>query len=71
MPSQGRGGGVGMCVCTLTLGWDSDRRVDPPWWILANSDGGASQCVGHIRKNSGERTVRRKSWKMSGGKKKI
>lgn len=43
-----------MCVCSLTWGWASERRADPPRWLWANSDGRGSQAsVGQIRENSG------------------
>lgn len=38
---------------TLTWGWDSDRRVDPPGWLRANGDGGVPHPgLGQIRQNS-------------------
>lgn len=42
-----------MHQCTLTWGWDSDRRVEPPGWVGANGDGGVSHSgLGQIRQNS-------------------
>lgn len=61
-----------MCMCVLTWGWDSDRRVYPPWWLWANSNRGASQSrVGQIGQNSGERKWDKKEHlEMSDGKQK-
>lgn len=52
-----------MCVGTSVQTWGrgSDRRVDPPWWLCADSYGGASQsCLGQIRQNSEEKRGRNK-----------
>lgn len=52
-----------VCACSLTWGWDSERRADPPRWLWANSDGGGSQAsVGQIRENSeGEKKCEEKT----------
>lgn len=47
---------VFVCGCVPTLGRDFERRVDLPWRLLTNIDGGSFQAgEGQIRENSAEK----------------